>query len=422
MKNKIFKIFIIFFLILGNSKIFSQETYKLEISFDLNEDGGGFSDSGDILAEYNIRDENNNIIGSLMLNAKMDKFEYFNTNKKLVAYSFNTDKNNSPFDNKNRTSYINKSKSPEHIFSKKWNPEKDRFDLFSNDDILIGKLSLNQESGIWEIYRIDNRWKPSDRIFSNYFKINSEKKSFKKVVDPVVSGRVVSSIGGPLYGATVKVSGTSRSTTTDFNGNFTINASQGDKLFVSKLDYKYDFITVGYSKFYDIRLTPKIKKEKRNKRVSSNYPRGLGIVISKSLDEIGYLLEYDRRRRWSDMPKLKFGVEYLDIFGDGNSVGINFGFEKSDTRVSDLYNLYDYDLALTYGYRLLNFLKLKAGLGYYTYNFNTTESFGDFYDYDGGPYYSLGIQLYIPFGDSGILLETYYDNTDYTNIGIGYKF
>ena len=158
MKNKIFKIFIIFFLILV-SKIFSQETYKLEISFDLNEDGGGFSDSGDILAEYNIRDENNNIIGSLMLNAKMDKFEYFNTNKKLVAYSFNTDKNNSPFDNKNRTSYINKSKSPEHIFSTKWNPEKDRFDLFSNDDILIGKLSLNQESGIWEIYRIDNRWK-----------------------------------------------------------------------------------------------------------------------------------------------------------------------------------------------------------------------------------------------------------------------
>ena len=56
-----------------------------------------------------------------MLNAKMDKFEYFNINKKLVAYSFNTDKNNSPFDNKNRTSYINKSKSPEHIFSKKWN-------------------------------------------------------------------------------------------------------------------------------------------------------------------------------------------------------------------------------------------------------------------------------------------------------------
>ena len=39
-----------------------------------------------------------------------------------------------------------------------------------------------------------------------------------------------------------------------------INASQGDKLFVSKLDYKYDFITVGYSKFYDIRLTPKEKK------------------------------------------------------------------------------------------------------------------------------------------------------------------
>ena len=47
-----------------------------------------------------------------------------------------------------------------------------------------------------------------------------------------VSG-TVSSEDGPLPGATVVVKGTSNGTTTDFDGNFTINAAQGDVLMVS---------------------------------------------------------------------------------------------------------------------------------------------------------------------------------------------
>ena len=61
------------------------------------------------------------------------------------------------------------------------------------------------------------------------------------------------------------------------------------------------------------------------------------------------------------------------------------------------------------------------GLGYYTYNFDVTESFGAFYDYGGGVYYSAGLQLYIPLGGSGVTLDGFYNN-DGLNYGVGFKF
>ena len=44
----------------------------------------------------------------------------------------------------------------------------------------------------------------------------------------------VSSEDGPLPGATVVVKGTENGTSTDFDGNFTIDASDGDVLIVSR--------------------------------------------------------------------------------------------------------------------------------------------------------------------------------------------
>ena len=58
-----------------------------------------------------------------------------------------------------------------------------------------------------------------------------------------ISGNV-SSEDGPLPGATVVVKGTENGTSTDFDGNFTINASDGDVLVVSFIGFETQEVTV----------------------------------------------------------------------------------------------------------------------------------------------------------------------------------
>ena len=120
----------------------------------------------------------------------------------------------------------------------------------------------------------------------------------------------------------------------------------------------------------------------------------------------------------------RVGVEY---FSGKNSFGLTFGIGKSDTLVTDEYGLKDFDVAATYGIGILyNYLKLKGGIGYYSYNFSTVEDAGsqiefDFYDYTGEFYYSIGLQLYIPLGKSGITLDVYENNFGLA-YGVGIKF
>ena len=58
-----------------------------------------------------------------------------------------------------------------------------------------------------------------------------------------ISGNV-SSEDGPLPGATVVVKGTENGTSTDFDGNFTINASDGDVLIVSFIGFETQEVAV----------------------------------------------------------------------------------------------------------------------------------------------------------------------------------
>jgi len=55
---------------------------------------------------------------------------------------------------------------------------------------------------------------------------------------------IVTSDDGPLPGATLLVKGTNNFATTDFDGNFTIEASQGDVLVVSFVGYTTQEVTV----------------------------------------------------------------------------------------------------------------------------------------------------------------------------------
>ena len=120
----------------------------------------------------------------------------------------------------------------------------------------------------------------------------------------------------------------------------------------------------------------------------------------------------------------RVGLEY---FSGKNSFGLTFGIGESATLVTDEYGLKDFDVAATYGIGILyNILKIKGGLGYYSYNFSTVEDAGsqiefDFYDYTGDFYYSIGLQLNIPLGRSGITLDVYENNFGLA-YGVGIKF
>ena len=71
-----------------------------------------------------------------------------------------------------------------------------------------------------------------------------------------LTGLVSDSDGLPLPGATVLVSGTLTGVTTDFDGNFSINASEGQQLEFSFVGYETATVTVGSSNVINITLSP----------------------------------------------------------------------------------------------------------------------------------------------------------------------
>ena len=69
-----------------------------------------------------------------------------------------------------------------------------------------------------------------------------------------VSGTVTDTDGLPLPGATVVVQGTSIGVTSDFDGNYSISASQGDVLVFSYVGYTSQNVTVGSSSTVNVTL------------------------------------------------------------------------------------------------------------------------------------------------------------------------
>ncbi|MGB2174764.1 MAG: TonB-dependent receptor plug domain-containing protein, partial [Flavobacteriaceae bacterium] len=91
-----------------------------------------------------------------------------------------------------------------------------------------------------------------------------------------ITGTVNDETGGPLPGATVVIEGTTQGVATDFDGNFTLQAAQGDVLIISFVGYADQRQTVGSQDNYEILLQTDnslsevvvtaygVKKEKRS--------------------------------------------------------------------------------------------------------------------------------------------------------------
>ena len=71
-----------------------------------------------------------------------------------------------------------------------------------------------------------------------------------------ITGTVTDDNGVPLPGATVLVQGTSNGVSTDFDGNYSISASQGDTLVFSFVGYSSQSIVVGSSSSVNVSLNP----------------------------------------------------------------------------------------------------------------------------------------------------------------------
>ena len=71
-----------------------------------------------------------------------------------------------------------------------------------------------------------------------------------------ISGTVNDENGVPLPGATVLVEGTQNGVSTDFDGNYSINASSGDTLVFSFVGYTSQSVVVGSSSTIDVSLQP----------------------------------------------------------------------------------------------------------------------------------------------------------------------
>ncbi|MEN8193250.1 MAG: SusC/RagA family TonB-linked outer membrane protein [Bacteroidota bacterium] len=81
-----------------------------------------------------------------------------------------------------------------------------------------------------------------------------QKKATKR--PPVVTGNVTDEIDNPLPGVNIVVRGTQKGTTTDFDGNFSIEAEATDYLVFSYMGFENQTILVGKQSFLQIKMLP----------------------------------------------------------------------------------------------------------------------------------------------------------------------
>ena len=105
------------------------------------------------------------------------------------------------------------------------------------------------------------------KVSDNTFVILNSKESSKKVIQPaavnfenlqpvenkaarvsvndVITGRITTAEGAPIAGVSVTVKGTRRGTSTNTNGEFSIDAKQGEVLVISSVGYSTQEVAVG---------------------------------------------------------------------------------------------------------------------------------------------------------------------------------
>ncbi len=148
--------------------------------------------------------------------------------------------------------------SDESLANKTVNPVKDPAadieqildEVLDNTGLKYKKISANT----FVILNAKEKYRKKDEYnVASYDE--SETKSIDAPVVETISGKVISSDGTPLAGVSVRIKGTTRGTTTDNKGNFSIDANKGEVLVISYVGYEPQEVAIGNDKTLSVSLS-----------------------------------------------------------------------------------------------------------------------------------------------------------------------
>lgn len=131
------------------------------------------------------------------------------------------------------------------------------FVFIYNDEVLpelikgLGSIRIKNKSIYKVLDRVVNKEKLIYSINERQVILN-KKEIIASSLQQQISGKVADTDGLPLPGVNIIIEGTSRGVQTDFNGIYSINASEGEILKVSFVGMQTQFITVGSNNAIDI--------------------------------------------------------------------------------------------------------------------------------------------------------------------------
>ena len=122
--------------------------------------------------------------------------------------------------------------------------------LLKNTGLKFKKISENT------FVILTTKEKERNNAEATYTDFAGQKKELTRsfAADPI-RGRIVAADGSPLPGVSITVKGSSRGTTTNANGEFTIEANKGETLVLSYVGYQNQEIAVGDNQNVSITLT-----------------------------------------------------------------------------------------------------------------------------------------------------------------------
>ena len=151
---------------------------------------------------------------------------------------------------------------------------------------------------------------------------SSVEETITEPVQITITGSVIDENEQPLPGVSVLIKGTSRGTTTDFDGKYSINAASEDILTFSYIGFETQEITVGNQSVIDVAMQPD------SEQLEEIVVVGYGSVNKRDLT--GAVAQIDAEKISNQSPN-----SVTDILR-ANVPGLNVGFNNSPKGVSEL--------------------------------------------------------------------------------------
>ncbi|MDA0773702.1 MAG: carboxypeptidase-like regulatory domain-containing protein [Bacteroidetes bacterium] len=143
--------------------------------------------------------------------------------------------------------------------------------------------------------------------------------------------------GLPLPGATVVVENTNRGVTTDFDGNFSINAQNGEVLIISYVGYQNSRVTVGNQSNYNISLQTESALEEVivtafGTSTKKSFTGSAAVINAQDL-EIRYVELYGEGFRLTDHIRWDIGIDHTN--SGASEVLYQNGFKQDKPSIND---------------------------------------------------------------------------------------